>query len=183
MENFAGAAEMTLFWHCVFPGDISSKPRRLEIYAYTDCGEDNDGFHSVVLWLRHPEYPIPLYVQYVTPMLTTSPFLRVSLCSLSLPGTMMACCAKVCQPGSMYRQPSTTNTGVQFIYVKNTQQQRQTDTGTCEKSDHEMILKLLLHLVWLWNSFELICTCRSSFLIRCDCVTSNSGRWIVPSAV
>lgn len=25
------------------------KPRRLEIYAYSDCGEDNDGFHCVVL--------------------------------------------------------------------------------------------------------------------------------------
>ncbi len=43
--------------------------------------------------------------------------------------------------------------------------------------------KLLLHLLLLWNSFESICTCRSSFLIRFDFVTSDPGRWIVPSAM
>lgn len=89
---------MTLFWHCVFPGDISAKPRRLEIYAYSDCREDNDGFHCVVLWFQDPEYPRPLHVQCVTPpTLTTSPFLGVSLCSAPLSGTKAAWCAEMCQ--------------------------------------------------------------------------------------
>ena len=40
MRSFGGTNEITLSRHCIFPGDISPKSQRLEIYAYSDCGED-----------------------------------------------------------------------------------------------------------------------------------------------
>lgn len=198
MESFAGTAEMTLFWHCIFPGDVSSKPQRLEIYAYSDCGGDNNGFRRVVLWLRDPEYPIPLYVQCVTPpMPTTSPFLRVSLPSLSLPGTKTVWCAQMCQhvspcigkgvqPTQAYNLSmwSTQNNtyGTHASWCTHTKRKVDKRAHKTRVTEHKMTLKLP-HLLSLWNSFESICTCRSTFLIRFDFVTSNPGRWIVPSAM
>lgn len=165
---------MTLFWHCIFPGDISPKPRRQEIYAYSDCGEGNDGFRSVVLWLWGPESPIPLYVQYVTPpTLTTSPSLRVSMRSLSLPETRAIWCSEMCQQVSMCWQGHAA----EYSACMWSAWFRHTNATKCM-----MILKLIIFLLPLWNSFELICARRSSFLIRFDFVTSNPGRWIIPSA-
>ncbi len=80
LESFAGTVEMTLFWHCIFPSDIFCKPRRLQIYAYSDCGEDDDGFNSAVSRLPDPENLVTVYVHSVTPpALTTSPFLTTFL--------------------------------------------------------------------------------------------------------
>lgn len=70
-RTFIVTAEVTLFWHCFFPGDIFSEPWRKEIYTQRDCREKSDGFHIFALWLRYPEYAISLYVPLTS---TTSPF-------------------------------------------------------------------------------------------------------------
>ncbi|CAJ1078603.1 Hypothetical predicted protein, partial [Xyrichtys novacula] len=72
-------------------GDISPKPRRLQIYADSDCGEHRDGFCCDVLRLPDPEHPQTLSVQYVPPAATpTSSHSSARLLSLSL------MCQQVC---------------------------------------------------------------------------------------
>lgn len=165
MESFAGSAEMTLFWHCIFPGDISSKPRRREIYACGDCGEDCDGFRGVVLWLGDPEHPHTSLCSICHSSLTTSPFLRVSPRSLSLPETRTVRRARMHQ-----REPPWRGCTTPKIH-------------TCEADKGTERAKVRLQWKAVTFYFLSVCTCRSTFSSLGSILSlQTSGRWIVPSA-
>lgn len=165
MESFAGSAEMTLFWHCIFPGDISSKPRRREIYACGDCGEDCDGFRGVVLWLGDPEHPHTSLCSICHSALTTSPFLRVSPRSLSLPETRTVRRARMHQ-----REPPWRGCTTPKIH-------------TCEADKGTERAKVRLQWKAVTFYFLSVCTCRSTFSSLGSILSlQTSGRWIVPSA-
>lgn len=157
MESFAGSAEMTLFWHCIFPGDISSKPRRREIYACGDCGEDCDGFRGVVLWLGDPEHPHTSLCSICHSALTTSPFLRVSPRSLSLPETRTVRRARMHQREPPWRGCTT----LKSIHVKQTKEQSESKI-TMKSCDILFFVSLYMQIYF--------------FLIRFDFVTSNVGK-------
>lgn len=157
MESFAGSAEMTLFWHCIFPGDISSKPRRREIYACGDCGEDCDGFRGVVLWLGDPEHPHTSLCSICHSALTTSPFLRVSPRSLSLPETRTVRRARMHQREPPWRGCTT----LKSIHVKQTKEQSESKI-TMKSCDILFFVSLYMQIYF--------------FLIRFDFVTSNIGK-------
>lgn len=157
MESFAGSAEMTLFWHCIFPGDISSKPRRREIYACGDCGEDCDGFRGVVLWLGDPEHPHTSLCSICHSSLTTSPFLRVSPRSLSLPETRTVRRARMHQREPPWRGCTT----LKSIHVKQTKEQSESKI-TMKSCDVLFFVSLYMQIYF--------------FLIRFDFVTSNIGK-------
>lgn len=165
MESFAGSAEMTLFWHCIFPGDISSKPRRREIYACGDCGEDCDGFRGVVLWLGDPEHPHTSLCSICHSSLTTSPFLRVSPRSLSLPETRTVRRARMHQ-----REPPWRGCTTPKIH-------------TCEADKGTERAKVRLQWKAVTFYFLSVCTCRSTFSSLGSILSlQTSGRWIIPSA-
>lgn len=157
MESFAGSAEMTLFWHCIFPGDISSKPRRREIYACGDCGEDCDGFRGVVLWLGDPEHPHTSLCSICHSALTTSPFLRVSPRSSSLPETRTVRRARMHQREPPWRGCTT----LKSIHVKQTKEQSESKI-TMKSCDILFFVSLYMQIYF--------------FLIRFDFVTSNVGK-------
>lgn len=157
MESFAGSAEMTLFWHCIFPGDISSKPRRREIYACGDCGEDCDGFRGVVLWLGDPEHPHTSLCSICHSALTTSPFLRVSPRSLSLPESRTVRRARMHQREPPWRGCTT----LKSIHVKQTKEQSESKI-TMKSCDILFFVSLYMQIYF--------------FLIRFDFVTSNIGK-------
>lgn len=157
MESFAGSAEMTLFWHCIFPGDISSKPRRREIYACGDCGEDCDGFRGVVLWLGDPEHPHTSLCSICHSSLTTSPFLRVSPRSLSLPESRTVRRARMHQREPPWRGCTT----LKSIHVKQTKEQSESKI-TMKSCDILFFVSLYMQIYF--------------FLIRFDFVTSNIGK-------
>lgn len=163
MESFAGSAEMTLFWHCIFPGDISSKPRRREIYACGDCGEDCDGFRGVVLWLGDPEHPHTSLCSICHSALTTSPFLRVSPRSLSLPETRTVRRARMHQREPPWRGCTT----LKSIHVKQTK----------EQSESKITMKSCDILFFVSLYMQIYFSSLGSILSL-----QTSGRWIVPSA-
>lgn len=163
MESFAGSAEMTLFWHCIFPGDISSKPRRREIYACGDCGEDCDGFRVVVLWLGDPEHPHTSLCSICHSSLTTSPFLRVSPRSLSLPETRTVRRARMHQREPPWRGCTT----LKSIHVKQTK----------EQSESKITMKSCDILFFVSLYMQIYFSSLGSILSL-----QTSGRWIVPSA-
>lgn len=163
MESFAGSAEMTLFWHCIFPGDISSKPRRREIYACGDCGEDCDGFRGVVLWLGDPEHPHTSLCSICHSSLTTSPFLRVSPRSLSLPETRTVRRARMHQREPPWRGCTT----LKSIHVKQTK----------EQSESKITMKSCDILFFVSLYMQIYFSSLGSILSL-----QTSGRWIVPSA-
>lgn len=155
MESLAGSAEATLFWHCIFPGDMFSKPRRLQPPFLPTVTTERTMTASAVLFYdsEASEYPKPLYVQYVTPPASTSPSLTLPTCSLSLPGTEDGLiCRDMSAHVYVYRQSCTTHTHthteLRFSKQRSMWQQQK-------------------------NPIESICTCRSSFLISLDFVTSN----------
>lgn len=163
MESFAGSAEMTLFWHCIFPGDISSKPRRREIYACGDCGEDCDGFRGVVLWLGDPEHPHTSLCSICHSSLTTSPFLRVSPRSSSLPETRTVRRARMHQREPPWRGCTT----LKSIHVKQTK----------EQSESKITMKSCDILFFVSLYMQIYFSSLGSILSL-----QTSGRWIVPSA-
>lgn len=163
MESFAGSAEMTLFWHCIFPGDISSKPRRREIYACGDCGEDCDGFRGVVLWLGDPEHPHTSLCSICHSALTTSPFLRVSPRSLSLPESRTVRRARMHQREPPWRGCTT----LKSIHVKQTK----------EQSESKITMKSCDILFFVSLYMQIYFSSLGSILSL-----QTSGRWIVPSA-
>lgn len=113
MESLAGSAEVTLFWHCIFPGDMFSKPRRLQPPFLPTVTTERTMTASAVLFYdsEASEYPKPLYVQYVTPPASTSPSLTLPTCSLSLPGTEDGLmCRDVSAHVCVYRQSCTAHT-------------------------------------------------------------------------
>lgn len=163
MESFAGSAEMTLFWHCIFPGDISSKPRRREIYACGDCGEDCDGFRGVVLWLGDPEHPHTSLCSICHSSLTASPFLRVSPRSSSLPETRTVRRARMHQREPPWRGCTT----LKSIHVKQTK----------EQSESKITMKSCDILFFVSLYMQIYFSSLGSILSL-----QTSGRWIVPSA-
>lgn len=133
-----------------------SKPRRLQPPFLPTVTTKRTMTASAVLFYdsEASEYPKPLYVQYVTPPASTSPSLTLPTCSLSLPGTEDGLiCRDMSVHVYVYRQSCTTHTPT------HTQSSDLVNKGACDNNKKKNI--------------ESICTCRSSFLISLDFVTSN----------